>query len=72
LRASGDNVVRAEKIGRCRPDFAKELTGTAVIRLNASFAIDNTGDCRVLELAKEQGTPQNITRRSAPARAVVP
>jgi len=51
--ASGDNVVRAEKIGRCRPDFAKELTGTAVVRLNAIFIIENSGDCRVLELAKE-------------------
>jgi len=51
--ASGDNVVRAEKVGRCRPDFAKELTGTAVVRLNAIFAIENTGDCRVLKLANE-------------------
>jgi len=48
-----ENVVRAEKVGRCRPDFAKELVGGAVPRANATFAIENTGDCRVLKLANE-------------------
>lgn len=47
------NIVRAEKVGRCRPDFAKELVGGAVPRANATFAIENTGDCRVLKLANE-------------------
>ena len=51
--ANAENVVRAEKVGRCRPDFAKELVGTAVIRVSATFAIEDTGDCRVLKLANK-------------------
>jgi hypothetical protein len=51
--ANVENVVRAEKVGRCRPDFAKELVGKAVIRVNATFAIEDTGDCRVLKLVNE-------------------
>jgi hypothetical protein len=51
--ANSENVVRAEKVGRCRPDFSKELVGKAVIRVNATFAIENTSDCRVLKLANE-------------------
>jgi hypothetical protein len=52
--ADAEHVVRAEKIGRCQPDFAKGLTGTAVLRANATFAIETTSDdCRVLKLVSE-------------------
>ena len=49
--ASAGHVVRAEKIGRCRPDFETELIGTAVVRANAKFAIVTKSDCPVLILA---------------------
>jgi hypothetical protein len=49
--ADAGHVVRAEKVGRCRPDFAKELRGTPVVRESAKFTIVATSDCPVLKLA---------------------
>jgi len=63
--ANSENVVRAEKIRRCRPDFAKELVGKVVLRANAIFVIEDTGDCRVLKLANELPT---VIHRARPGR----
>jgi hypothetical protein len=54
--ADADHVVRVEKVGRCRPDFARELRGTSVVRENAKFAIVATSDCPVLILTSELPT----------------
>lgn len=49
--ANSGHVARAEKVGRCRPDFAMDLRGIAVSRENATFAIATTSNCPVLTLA---------------------
>jgi len=49
--ANAGRVVRAEKIGRCRPDMAKELRGIAVSREGARFTVVTSSDCPRLTLA---------------------
>jgi hypothetical protein len=58
--ANARQVVRAEEIKRCSPDFSEDLLGIAVLREEALFKLVARNGCSVLKRAAET--------RSNPAR----